>query len=214
MPACDRERRWARNRIIPRVPLAARYARIPADLFEGFDYTADALAEGRGGFFPALKADIGSYVHARPWLRRWLGNLRSGGGQGRGPRVFLATNSHADFADLLLRHTFGDDWATAMADVLIVNCQKPAWFRPTPSTADAAADGDDPRNRHHFVCWGTLAGALTLRPRMIGGASSSAATRRSGIAPGCTNDHCRFARALCAQRSSKTRTQLLTRLSL
>ena len=104
---------------------AARYAHIAPDLFAGFNwnFNTEAFALRRGGFFAALQDDVGRYVHRRPAVRRWLIAQRA-----RGQRVLLGTNSHVEFATLLLDHCFGDDWREALADVLVVNCLKPRWF--------------------------------------------------------------------------------------
>eukprot|EP00937_MAST-01D_sp_MAST-1D-sp2_P004445 g4445.t1 len=122
---------------------AARYARFAPDLFDGFNFNYDgaAFALRRGGFFPALQDNIDRYVHRRPWLRAWLAAQRAAG-----RRILLGTNSNYDFADLLLRHTLGEDWRAVLADdAVVVNCQKPGWFDAPDATAvafRAVAEGE------------------------------------------------------------------------
>ena len=50
----------------------------------------------------------------------------------KGKRLFLATNSHLEYADLIMSQTLGDDWRT-LFDLSVVNAQKPGFFKKNNS---------------------------------------------------------------------------------
>lgn len=103
---------------------ALRYGPVKAMLMRAFEHIFDNVHgwSGRGGFFTALRQRTGEFVCRRPGLREWLLARRRSG-----KRVFLATNSQQRFADMLLSHALGEDWA-ACFDLVVYNCLKPAFF--------------------------------------------------------------------------------------
>lgn len=76
-----------------------------------------------GTFFPELVRDPHRYIQAQPELRTTLESLRSGG-----TRLFLATNSHAETMELILRATLGQDWQS-LFDFACAHCCKPSFFQ-------------------------------------------------------------------------------------
>lgn len=90
------------------------------DVISGFHFCFGDFQQGE--YFEALRQDISRYVYKRPDVKNWLLKLR-----GNGIRLFLATNSHLDYADLLLKYSFGEDWRT-LFDLTIVDSRKPIFF--------------------------------------------------------------------------------------
>ena len=61
------------------------------------------ISENRGYFYPALKADVHKYVKpSSEKLKVWLKKLRE-----EGKKLFLITNSQADFSMFVLENAFG-----------------------------------------------------------------------------------------------------------
>jgi len=44
-----------------------------------------------------------------------------------GKRLFLATNSHTEYSNLIMTATLGDDWKTFF-DIICCYCRKPLFF--------------------------------------------------------------------------------------
>jgi HAD superfamily 5'-nucleotidase-like hydrolase len=87
-----------------------------------------------GAFFAAFRAAPGAYLHKRPFVRQWIARVRA---TSPGTRVFLATNSMAEFTDLLCRFAIGDDW-TDLFDLVVFKARKPLFF--THGCAHTALD--------------------------------------------------------------------------
>jgi 5'-nucleotidase len=77
-----------------------------------------------GAFFEAFRARPEHYLHRRPFVRRWIQRVRE---TSPNTRVFLATNSMAEFTDLLCRFVIGDDW-TELFDLVVFKARKPLFF--------------------------------------------------------------------------------------
>ena len=61
------------------------------------------VSDDKGYFYPALKADISKYIKPTSQkLKEWLKKLRKDG-----KKVFLITNSQADFSMFALENAFG-----------------------------------------------------------------------------------------------------------
>lgn len=101
-----------------------RYDFLP-DLFSAFhhNFHYDSFPQNKGLYFPALKADVSKYIHERQDVRDWLTHLRNN----MKVRIFLLTNSHADYSNLLLNHAFGEDWRSVF-DLMIYYGNKPSFF--------------------------------------------------------------------------------------
>lgn len=108
------------------IALPPRYAAVRAGLFAAFNHIFDnveGMRSGRGGFFSALKANPSAYVFPRPRLAaaliRWRRQLRR--------RSLLVTNSHVEFAQLILAASLGPRWRDCF-DLVVFNGSKPAFF--------------------------------------------------------------------------------------
>eukprot|EP00047_Mylnosiga_fluctuans_P004592 m.235431 g.235431 ORF g.235431 m.235431 type:complete len:517 (+) comp12826_c0_seq1:264-1814(+) len=101
------------------------YARIFKDFVAAFNFCFEPknFAANTGGFFPCLKENPSKYLYKMtPAMRTWVANLRS-----HGVRLFLLTNSQADFSSLLLTYSVGPEWRS-LFDLVIVNGSKPDFF--------------------------------------------------------------------------------------
>ena len=108
-----------------------RYAAIKSDLIAAFNwnFNPEQLSKGLGWYFPALVSDTGRYIRrASPRLVDWLRLLRA---QQR--RLFLLTNSHSDYTELLMRFAFGSAWRD-LFDIVIVKGGKPSFFAENRET--------------------------------------------------------------------------------
>ncbi|XP_028411756.1 5'-nucleotidase domain-containing protein 1-like isoform X2 [Dendronephthya gigantea] len=93
-----------------------------SSLIVNFDYSS--FGDNKGYFYPALKADIAKYIKpTSKKLKEWLKKLRN-----NGKKVFLITNSQADFSMFVLENAFGADWRSYF-DVAISRAEKPGFFR-------------------------------------------------------------------------------------
>jgi HAD superfamily 5'-nucleotidase-like hydrolase len=104
---------------------APSYARILRDSEGAMNHCFNPanFATNTGGYFSMLKANPGDYIHKiSPRMRAWLQQLRASG-----TRLFLLTNSQADYSNLLLSFSCGEDWRD-LFDLVIVNGTKPAFF--------------------------------------------------------------------------------------
>jgi hypothetical protein len=45
----------------------------------------------------------------------------------KGKKLFLATNSHQEFGELIMQTTLGDDWQS-LFELSLANCLKPGFF--------------------------------------------------------------------------------------
>jgi HAD superfamily 5'-nucleotidase-like hydrolase len=77
-----------------------------------------------GAFFEAFRNSPGTYLHKRPFVRKWIERVRA---TSPTTRIFLATNSMAEFTDLLCRFVIGDDW-TELFDLVVFKARKPLFF--------------------------------------------------------------------------------------
>jgi FMN phosphatase YigB (HAD superfamily) len=70
-------------------------------------YSADEVfsIKNYGSYFPAVVKEPSRYIVAQPELREILVTLRS-----KGKQVFLATNSHVEYTELIMTATLGSDW--------------------------------------------------------------------------------------------------------
>lgn len=69
--------------------------------------------------------DPTAFILPQPELRQTLEILRN-----RGIKTFLATNSHVEYAELIMKTTFGDDWKT-LFDLVCCKSMKPKFFNDT-----------------------------------------------------------------------------------
>ena len=139
---------------------AGGYAGLLDDLFKAFNHNflPDSFKERRGGYFPALIDDTARYVEPTPGAVAALKVLAArrngdaGGGAapavaaaangegadggawtpppGWSPRLFMVTNSHADYTNLLMRHVFGADWRALFDVVVCVAGKNRGFFAP------------------------------------------------------------------------------------
>ncbi|XP_046849682.1 5'-nucleotidase domain-containing protein 1-like [Xenia sp. Carnegie-2017] len=88
------------------------------------NFDCKAFAANTGYFFPAMKAEPHKYIKkTSEKTKTWLKSLRK-----EGKKLFLATNSQADYSMFVLDYAFGDDWRSYV-DVYISRAEKPGFFR-------------------------------------------------------------------------------------
>ena len=75
-----------------------------------------------GDFFPAVKRDPTELLHEQPELREALESLRE-----KNVRLFLATNSHIEYMNLIMSCSLGPNW-DQLFDLRFAFCQKPGFF--------------------------------------------------------------------------------------
>ena len=78
-----------------------------------------------GDFFPTVVANPNEYIQAQPELKETLLALKE-----RGVRLFLGTNSHFEYMNVIMRATLGLGWEQ-LFDLHLGNCRKPVFFRFT-----------------------------------------------------------------------------------
>ena len=78
-----------------------------------------------GDFFPTVVANPSAYIEPQPELRQTLMALKQ-----RGVKLFLGTNSHFEYMNVIMRTTFGNEWEE-LFDLYLGNCRKPIFFRFT-----------------------------------------------------------------------------------
>ena len=76
-----------------------------------------------GEFFPSVLKDPHAMIKHQPELRETLQNLRS-----RNMRLFLGTNSHIEYMNVIMSTTLGPGWKE-LFDLQLSFCHKPGFFR-------------------------------------------------------------------------------------
>lgn len=82
-----------------------------------------------GKYFCEVIKDPARFIQYQPELRTSLAALRKAG-----KKVFLGTNSHTEYANVIMTATLGDDWRSFF-DVICCACRKPLYFwdmKPAP----------------------------------------------------------------------------------
>eukprot|EP00928_Gymnodinium_smaydae_P032128 TRINITY_DN23348_c0_g2_i1.p1 TRINITY_DN23348_c0_g2~~TRINITY_DN23348_c0_g2_i1.p1 ORF type:complete len:490 (+),score=74.38 TRINITY_DN23348_c0_g2_i1:26-1471(+) len=77
----------------------------------------------QGGYYPQVLADPSRFVPRRDHVRAWLEKLRNVNGK----RLFLLTNSHLDYSDVVMSEAYGADWRD-MFDIIIYRGMKKSKF--------------------------------------------------------------------------------------
>lgn len=75
-----------------------------------------------GGYFCEIIKNPKKYIQYQPELRTSLKKLRDAG-----KKLFLGTNSHTEYCNVIMTATLGDDWRSFF-DVLCCYCRKPLFF--------------------------------------------------------------------------------------
>mmetsp|Transcript_15011 Transcript_15011/g.10892 ORF Transcript_15011/g.10892 Transcript_15011/m.10892 type:complete len:96 (+) Transcript_15011:559-846(+) len=75
-----------------------------------------------GRFFPKVAAEPLKYIIPQPEFREILTILKS-----KGKHLFMATNSHYDYSQLIMETTIGKDWLSFF-EVNCCYCRKPKFF--------------------------------------------------------------------------------------
>jgi HAD superfamily 5'-nucleotidase-like hydrolase len=101
-----------------------KYSNLWDDLIWAFQWNFDDFY--RGMYFEALRNDTYKYIYKRPDVRNWLLSMKK-----EGIGLFLVTNSKIDYAKLLLKYSFGEDWRD-LFDIVISDGRKPAFFSGRP----------------------------------------------------------------------------------
>lgn len=76
-----------------------------------------------GHYFPVISRNPELFIEKRDDYRQMLLKLWE-----KGKKLFLATNSHMDYADLILTHSIGEDWRQ-MFDLISVASLKPSFWK-------------------------------------------------------------------------------------
>jgi len=79
-------------------------------------------AATHGTFFPLIWANPSDFIIAQAELREPLRKLRE-----QGAKLFVGTNSHGEFGNLIMTATLGPDWRDFF-DFVSVCCGKPRYF--------------------------------------------------------------------------------------
>jgi FMN phosphatase YigB (HAD superfamily) len=66
-------------------------------------------------------SDPDKYIEEQPELNKLLTSLKK-----CGKKLFLTTNSHALYMEIVMSATLGDDWMD-LFDICVANCKKPLW---------------------------------------------------------------------------------------
>jgi hypothetical protein len=75
-----------------------------------------------GKFFPEVLRNPEKYIQPQPELFSILSELKS-----KGKKLFLATNSHAEYCEFILKATLGERW-NEIFDIVCSYCRKPIFF--------------------------------------------------------------------------------------
>ena len=76
-----------------------------------------------GDFFPVVYKEPEKYVLEQPELRAALEFLTH-----KGVKLFIATNSHAQYVDLILNQTLGPGWKSLFTQI-VYDSRKPSFFQ-------------------------------------------------------------------------------------
>jgi hypothetical protein len=87
------------------------------------DKTRVLPAKTYGNFFPEMYKDPKKYIMLQPELRTILETLRD-----QGKFIFLGTNSHFDYMELIMSTTLGEDWRSFF-NMVFCDCRKPNFFK-------------------------------------------------------------------------------------
>ena len=98
------------------------YASIREALVGAFEAIFDNT---RGALIVELRAHPEHLLFRRPGLRQWLSRARA---PPRSYYTFLATNSNATYANVILDYSLGEGWRGDCFDVVLYDALKPAWF--------------------------------------------------------------------------------------
>jgi HAD superfamily 5'-nucleotidase-like hydrolase len=82
-----------------------------------------------GKYFIEIINDPKKYIQYQPELRTSLTKLKKAG-----KKIFLGTNSHTEYSNVIMTATLGDDWRQFF-DVVCCYCRKPLFFwdqKPSP----------------------------------------------------------------------------------
>lgn len=88
-------------------------------------YTPDKVhcIKEYGHYFPTVSKNPSHYIEKREDFKQMLIDLKK-----LGKKVFLSTNSHADYAELIMTSSIGEDWKDYF-DLVCVASMKPAFFK-------------------------------------------------------------------------------------
>ena len=75
-----------------------------------------------GEYFPELIKNPQKYIIAQPELREVFQKMRD-----QGKFIFLGTNAHYDYMEVIMKVTLGDDWRSFF-NMVFCNCKKPGFF--------------------------------------------------------------------------------------
>lgn len=75
-----------------------------------------------GRYFKEIVDNPAKYIQYQPELRDSLTRLKKAG-----KKLFLGTNSHTEYSNLIMTATLGDDWRSFF-DVVCCYCRKPLFF--------------------------------------------------------------------------------------
>lgn len=71
----------------------------------GFLFSPEGLASQQSPYFLAMVNDTKKYIFVRPSIKQWFHKLKI-----NGIRLFLLTDSHVNYSELLMRFAFGNEW--------------------------------------------------------------------------------------------------------
>lgn len=99
------------------------------DIYKYFDdeytpYDGEKLLDTStfGSYYPKIFQDPGFFIEPQPELRETLIKLRA-----KGVKLFVGTNAIAQYGEMVLKATFGEDWQQ-LFDLTCSWCGKPGFF--------------------------------------------------------------------------------------
>lgn len=87
-------------------------------------YTNDKVfkIDSYGKFFPEMCKNTLNYIEQQYEYQEIFQTLKS-----KGKRLFLATNSHAEYTNMIMKATVGENWEQYF-DITCYHCRKPYFF--------------------------------------------------------------------------------------
>jgi len=101
------------------------YRKLVHHVYDGFNhhYDPDSLVLDQGHFFPNIKRNPEKFLHKVPdTLLEFVKIL-----QRQNKKVFLMTNSRADFTEVVCDYALGPGWRS-LFDIVVCHAQKPSFF--------------------------------------------------------------------------------------
>lgn len=121
------------------------YKKIYSDLQKGIEFNFYSFGEGY--FFPEIIKNTAKYLFRRDDLVKWLKDIN------KTTKLFLLTNSDADFAKLIADYCLGENWEDLFELVLYFG-RKPSFWNGNPPSKFQRVSLDANENGNEFTICG------------------------------------------------------------